>query len=605
MRSYRQRVPGWSSACAVDSLRISQPQLETSVNVLVKRRWLLGMSAACAALVASFALSLRAQQGEGGELKNVAVIGVAKYEKLIGDIGFLGTIGGKPEAGQMIEGAFSFFTQGKGPNAIDKTKPWGVIVQTDGAQFLPVGCLPVLKAPDLLDVARGYGAEVKAGENGITEVVMPNKKSIFVKEDNGTAFISVSPASLGKLPANPQDVLAKLVADYDVAGHIAVKNVPEMYRQFAIQAMQAGAQQGMKQKADESDEQYAARQKLTEAQMQQMAQMFNEIDSIKFGWAVDAQQQKTFADFSYTAIPGSKLAKQAAYQEPSTNFAGFYQPDAAATMTMAAKTDPKNMSEDDLAQFDTALKSTMDQVNAELEKKVDDAETREAIKAAFADWADALVETIKTGEMDGGGALTLSADSLTFVSGMHVKDAAKIESGFKKLEAAAKKQPDFPGIQWNAAEHAGVKFHTLSIPVPASEEKPRQLLGEKMDVAIGIGDGAAYFAVGKDNLNAVNKAIDASASNKGKKVPPFELAISLGPIMEVAAAQANEGPQKEVTQKVADYLKSEAQGRDHIRVVGQVIPNGLKYHFEAEEGVLKAIGTAAAAQQEMKMRQAQ
>ena len=24
-----------------------------------------------------------------------------------------------------------------------------------------------------------------------------------------------------------------------------------------------------------------------------------------------------------------------------------------------------------------------------------------------------------------------------------------------------------------------------------------------------------------------------------------------------------------------------------------VIPNGLKYHFEAEEGVLKAIGTAA------------
>jgi hypothetical protein len=239
-----------------------------------------------------------------------------------------------------------------------------------------------------------------------------------------------------------------------------------------------------------------------------------------------------------------------------------------------------------------------------LDKKVDDAETRDAIKAAFADWAEALVETIKTGEVDGGGALTLSADSLTFVSGVHVKDPSKIEGGFKKLEAAAKKQPDFPGIKWNAAEHAGVKFHTLTIPVPADKEKGRQLLGDNVDVAIGIGKEAAYFAVGKNNLEAVNKAIDASASNKGKKVPPFELAISLAPIMEVAATQAN-GPQKDVAQKVADYLKSQAQGRDHIRVVGQVIPNGLKYHFEAEEGVLKAIGTAAAAQQEMKMRRPQ
>ena len=42
--------------------------------------------------------------------------------------------------------------------------------------------------------------------------------------------------------------------------------------------------------------------------------------------------------------------------------------------------------------------------------------------------------------------------------------------------------------------------------------------------------------------------------------------------MEVAAAQAEEGQQKEVIQKVADMLKNEAQGRDHIRVVGHGHP---------------------------------
>ena len=62
-------------------------------------------------------------------------------------------------------------------------------------------------------------------------------------------FVSISAASLDRLPANPQDILTKLVADYDLAGHISVKNVPDMYRQFALQAMQAGVQQGMKQEA--------------------------------------------------------------------------------------------------------------------------------------------------------------------------------------------------------------------------------------------------------------------------------------------------------------------------------------------------------------------
>ena len=45
--------------------------------------------------------------------------------------------------------------------------------------------------------------------------------------------------------------------------------------------------------------------------------------------------------------------------------------------------------------------------------------------------------TVKTGEMDGGAALHLAAESLTFVAGAHIEDTAKIESGLKKLEEAA------------------------------------------------------------------------------------------------------------------------------------------------------------------------
>jgi hypothetical protein len=146
-----------------------------------------------------------------------------------------------------------------------------------------------------------------------------------------------------------------------------------------------------------------------------------------------------------------------------------------------------------------------------------------------------------------------------------------------------------------------VNFHTLTVPVPEDQDRPRQLLGDEVTIAVGIGPETVYLAAGKDSINAVRQAIDASAAEPNKAVPPFELAISLGPIAELAAAQAEEGSQQATAQAVAEMLRNEAQGRDHIRMVGQVLPNGLRYRFEAEEGVLRAIGKAA----EEKQRQAQ
>jgi hypothetical protein len=328
--------------------------------------------------------------------------------------------------------------------------------------------------------------------------------------------------------------------------------------------------------------------------------LINEVETMKFGLAVDAKEQKTFADFQYTFVPDSSLAKQiAGYSASKTDFAGFFQADSAGSVMVSSQAG-KPLSGDELAQNEQMMQSARDQLNAAIDQKVEDEDTREALKGALGEWLDAVAETAKSGRMDGAGALHLSADSLTLISGVHVKDTAKVESGLKKLEAIAKKQPDFPGIKWNAAEHAGVKFHTITIPVPEGEKSARQLLGDELPVAAGIGPDSAYLAVGKDNLDAVNKAIDASAANKGKTVTMLEFVSSLGPIMEAAAAQSEDPAHKAVIEKVADYLRSDGKGRDHVRAMGKVIPNGLAYHFEAEEGVLKAIGTAATEVQKQK-----
>jgi hypothetical protein len=379
-----------------------------------------------------------------------------------------------------------------------------------------------------------------------------------------------------------------------------------MYRQFAVQAMQAGMQQQMVKQEDETDEEFDQRRQLAETQLKQMEQMINEVDSLTLGWAVDAEQQRTFLDFSYFVKPDSKLAKQlTAYEDTRTNFAGFYQPDMAATATFAMKGDP-SLFEENMAQVDAMLSSMRQQANKAIDESdelADEQEAREALKDAAGDLIDAFGSTIKSGQMDGGVAVDIRQDSLTLVAGLFMKDPAKLEAGLKKLDGAAAKRKEgrLTEVKWNAASHAGVTFHSITVPVPADQEEPRRMLGEKAEIAVGIGEEAVYLAIGRNNIEAVKKAIDASASERGKKVPPFELAVSLGPMIELAATKAEDADQKAIMESIADMLRNEAQGRDHIRMVGNTLPNGLRYRFEAEEGVLRAIGKGTAEAQRRKM----
>jgi hypothetical protein len=525
------------------------------------------------------------------EMRPVAVVAVAPYQKLLSDIALLGQMMGRPEASQMVEGGFTFLTQGKGPDALDKTQPWGIIVQTDGAAIEPVGCLPLTKPEDALAVAAAYGVQVKDAPNGVKELVLSKQRTAYYKQQGGWAFVSLSPAALSRLPEDPRAILSELVTEYDVAARIVMKDVPEMYRQFAIQALQAGMQQRIDRRDGETDEQYALRQKLAETQMAETARTLNETDSITIGWAIDGRQQRTHVDYTQTFAPDSKMARQlAGYERPETNFAGFYQPDAAATLTVATKADPSAIRQDI-----ESFTATLEALRAGLSNKIDasDAKNPEALKAAMNDIFDALEATMRGGRIDAGGALDMSADSLTLVAAAHVIDTAKIESGLKKLETAAAESPEFPGIRWNAASHAGVRFHVLTLPVPEEHEAPRQLLGNQVSIAIGVGSESVYLAIGENGLDAMREAIDASAAEPNKAVPPFELTLSLAKIMETAAAQAEPGKHQAMCQLIAEQLRTQAQGRDHIRAVGQVVPNGLRYRVSAEEGVLKAIGAAA------------
>ncbi len=537
--------------------------------------------AACAGPLASTAVA----QAEGST-KPIAIVALSGYDSLIDDINFVGSLGGQPALAQNVEQMIMLFTQNKGLVGLVKDKPIGLVVQSDGMSISGALCIPVTSLEELTTTLAPFGVMSEDAGDGITKISVSGQ-TLVAREVDGWAFLSMMPQMLENLPEDPGTALGTLTSEYDLGIRVNVQNIPEPFRQMAVQQLQDGMESNMQKLPDESDEQFEARKELSTAQIDQLKRMINEIDEVTVGLTLDNEQQRAFFDFAYTAVPETQLAEQFALNsDPKTNFAGFFQPDAAMMLSFAGK-----ITEADMAQAEQMFAALAKQIQVAIEEEADlpSDEAREVLKSAADDFLDALKATVQTGMMDGGAVLSMAPNSVTLVAGGFLGDPGKVESALKKLAELAKEEPKFPGVNWDADKHADVRLHTLTIPIPESEEKPRQIFGEAVEVVIGIGKDSAYLALGRDCVEALKGIIDTSAANPQKSIPPMEMTFSLGQIMEFAAAVADEDAQP-LIETISSMLADEASGRDHVKILATPIPNGIRTRFELEEGVLKAIG---------------
>lgn len=550
-------------------------------------RWLTATKLCTFASVASIlSANAPAALAQTGEMKPVIMLTVSAYDELKKDINFLGSLAGQPDLASQFEPFILGFTQG-----LEKDKPLGVLVQSDGMQFGGAICLPIKDLATFVNNLKPFGVTTTDMGNGLTQI-SASGQTLFGKQEGEWTFLSMMPQMLENLPADPGATFSTLVDEYDLGIRASVQNVPEAYRQMAIEQMRAGMDAGMKPMPEESDEQFQARKAMAVAQVENLERAIKEIDELTFGLAIDSEQQRTFFDLVYTALPNTQLASQlAALKDTKTNYAGFFQPDAAGMMMVASK-----MNESDTVQTKQMLEAFRKQIEAGVDESKDlpSEEAKEIVKSACNDFMDALVVTIEAGVSDMGAVANVSPDALTVVAGGFVGDPSKIESGLKKLSELSKEKPDMPPINWNSDSHKGVTFHTLSVPTPKDEPEPQKLFGETLDIAVGIGKESVYFAMGRDCLTAVKKVIDDSAASPGKAVAPMEISFSVSQILNTIAAFDADNA---VLKTVSDTLKTEAAGRDHVRIVAQPIENGLRTRFEAEEGVMRAIGVAVMASQ--------
>jgi hypothetical protein len=210
---------------------------------------------------------------------------------------------------------------------------------------------------------------------------------------------------------------------------------------------------------------------------------------------------------------------------------------------------------------------------------------------------DAIKVTFESGKIDAGATLNLSEKSLALVVGAYVAEPKSVEDALHKLAKLGEKEPNLPKIKFDADKHAGIRFHSASIPVPP-DRKIAKILGDQLDVSVGIGEKVVYLALGTDSLEMAKGLIDSSKAQASKQLPPFQLNVSLGPVLKFIAALGEDAADDEsMLKKLAKDL-AKTPGKDHLRLEYMPQPNGATIRLSAEEGVLMLLGTALKSAQE-------
>jgi len=544
-----------------------------------------------------------AQDSSTAGMKPIVTVGFSGYDEVLKDVEHIGNLTGNAQLAQMVEGQLNEAAGGLA--GLDKQKPWGLVVAVDESKLGAGGGPPGMPfGPGMLSAFQGYafvpvtdlkqllgalqpmvGDPADAG-NGVLKIDSDGQP-LFLKEQSGWVFVSTSPEMLASTPADPVPLLGGLNESYDLAVRITLANLPESLREGILGMMQMMTAM---RRPGETDEQHAMRSKMAEQTMEQMTTALNELDALTVGLAVDRAASTASFEYVATAREGTELAAQMAQlSEVTTDFAGFLLPGAAVTMNASGKLAAK-----DIARTKMMIAQARTNALNDLDKQGLSAANLAQAKKMIGDVFAVIEATIDSGKMDGGMALVLDPGAVTLVAGAHVGDSAKLDGLVKDLvDQLVREQPDAAGlVKLDAEEHQGVRFHTLSLPVTMMGPEAQtfsQLVGDALDVVIGIGPQSVYFAAGRDAAATLKRVIDQSKAEAGKSVPPMQLAVAATPIAKFVG-QVGPDEAKVVAGMLAGALE-QSGGKDRITITSTPVPNGIKVRLEVEEGLLKLIGS--------------
>lgn len=524
------------------------------------------------------------------EMKPLFVVSFSGWQELIDDIDLVGKETDDPELAQGLEGMLTLVTQGQGLQGLDKARPWGLVVQTDELQFQILGFLPVTDIDKFLEALSAIGEPEDMGDGVYKLDVQP--MAVFFKQSGDWTYISLGNEFLEDLPEDPVALLDGLNSQYDIAVRAYISNIPEIFRQLAVEQLKIGMEEGFGNLPIPGLEnlpvpelpQNELAMKMAQGQLEGIIEGLEDTDQFTFGMTIDREAKKTKFDIITKAVPDSKLAMDLGRMKgQTTRFGAFMVPDATLAGTMSM-----TLSDKEIESALASAKTLREEANTQLDNlaALNDEAIRDRVKEFVGKVFDIVDDSVESGRADTGFTM-LGDGPFTMVIGTHVAEGKQVQALIDEFIETVENEVGFYGFQRDVAKVDDVRFHQVVAPLPGGPEADQiaELFGDTLSLTFGVGETSFYMGLGEEGLDKLKEFVEKSKETADKEVPPLQLTAKANPLLKLASEAPDADPNLATA---AAVLKD---GQDRVDVVVHPFENGVSMNISGEPALMKLIGT--------------
>lgn len=431
----------------------------------------------------------------------------------------------------------------------------------------------------------------------------------FLRVIHGHAVIAEKRDSLPLNLANPATTFAGLVAKkFDVG--LMVRNdkqaaADQDARRKDFQKVRENLLAGLKQKSEESSEDYQIRRGGLEHNLSELERFLAESAELYLGWTTDAPSKNAKLDFELKAIKDSSLEESAKQmgKAPGTFASVPRSPDAVLSGRINFPLD--NMRKNAALGWVPLARKSAEQRADAAESKTP--EQKAALKKAANLWFDMLDAGISAGVVDGMIEVSQAAGQKNnLVFGIKAPDGNALK-GIVELIPQIRSNLK---VQMDAEKVGDVAIHKIEVPAAENEGDFELLFGKGAPVHVATAANAWWVAIGANSLDQLKAAIAAAGKNEGVDAANFfTLYVKAGQWIETLDTRRTRLDAQDTGKKLTEAEAKAKKERDaHRKLAIEAFKQGkdtweTKLHGKDghitgsttfDEGILRFIGSAIA-----------
>jgi len=464
------------------------------------------------AWVAVVVLLVFAWPAAADTLRSIVLVRVASHARVFEVVAELGRLMRNPRLARDTQRQLAQILGVERIEGIDRARPWGLMIGTDGLLIAPVVMLPVVDSEQFLislEGSIGPAQHVRAEQYKIGR----DSWTGFVEFRDGWAYFVQSEAAFDLLPA-AAELLAAPESGHDLLVQFHPSTLPPVLRDLAVDNLRAGLRALPPQDAGNNPDLVDPRRRAAERQVRLWEVVLLETESIEIGFSLDAQRVG-HVELTWTPLRDSELS--ASFGRLTAGTSRFATVGREAGLLRFQVTSRLETAEREALRYDLA----------DLRKIILESETADPAARQFAERLSGAVAAAADGEvLDLAVNVGGSRSPYRVLAGVHAPAAMEVEQWL--LDIAEGADSDIDGITCRIdVDHLGdARIHAVTLSANAAASLASWLGGEST-FYVATMDDHLWISTGTAALERLRSALFAGV----RPVEPLNMTLRGGLIV--------------------------------------------------------------------------